>query len=413
MVHLMKILRWRPWPDRWRALRASLLDPQVGDAALDAALSEARARYPLPVVWLIGKTQSGKTSIVHALTGSALAEIGNGFQPCTATTRLYDFPADAPLVRFLDTRGLGEVAYDPAEDIRVGESHAHLLLAVMKATDLDQTAVVEVLQAVRRRHPEWPVVIAQTCLHEAYPPDADHPSPYPFDQESWPSSAPLDLLRAMKAQREGAGRLPGVAPVRWVPVDLTAPEDGFAPPDYGLDALWRAIDEVSALRLELLLRSDPLVKDVYARAAHPHITGYALAAAAVGAWPLIDLVGVPAIQAKMLQSLAAIYEQDWETRAVIEFLGLLGTGVGVAYAARFAGRALVKLVPGVGQTVGAVWGATAGGATTYTLGKTASYYFHQRRLGLDPDARQLRRVFAEELRRGSSLLRDRIRTGRP
>jgi 50S ribosomal subunit-associated GTPase HflX len=95
------------WSDRWRELREALLEPRVDDVALAAALSEVRSRHPLPVVWLIGKTQSGKTSIIRALTGSPLAEIGNGFRPCTATTRLYDFPADAPLVRFLDTRGLG------------------------------------------------------------------------------------------------------------------------------------------------------------------------------------------------------------------------------------------------------------------------------------------------------------------
>jgi tRNA U34 5-carboxymethylaminomethyl modifying GTPase MnmE/TrmE len=116
------------WPDYWRRLREALLKPQVSSAALDAALREARARQPLPVLWLIGKAQAGKTSIIRALTGSEAAEIGNGFQPCTRTARFYDFPTEAPVVRFLDTRGLGEVAYDPTEDIRYCEAQAHLLL---------------------------------------------------------------------------------------------------------------------------------------------------------------------------------------------------------------------------------------------------------------------------------------------
>jgi predicted GTPase len=135
----------------------------------------------LPVVWLIGKAQAGKTSIVHALTGSASAEIGNGFQPCTRTARFYDFPAEAPVVRFLDTRGLGEVAYDPAEDIHYCESQAHLVLGVMKATDIRQDAVFEVLRQVRKRHAEWPVLIAQTgCMKPIRP--AVNTLPYPYDR---------------------------------------------------------------------------------------------------------------------------------------------------------------------------------------------------------------------------------------
>ncbi len=412
----MSALRWNQWPNRWRALRRALVDPHVDDETLNLALREARLRHPLPVIWLIGKTQSGKTSIIHALTGSEQAEIGNGFRPCTPTLRLYDFPPTAPVVRFLDSRGLGEVAYDPTEDIRVGESQAHLLLGVMKAADLRQEAVFEVLRAVRRRHPEWPLIIAQTGLHEAYPFEAnggaDHPLPYPFAREPWPASIPVDLARALLAQRQLAGNLGGAAPVRWVPVDLTLPGDGYEPPDYGLDALWRAIDAVSALRLQRLLLGDAAVRDVYARAAHPHIVGYALAAAGVGALPLVDLMGVPAIQAKLLHSLAAIYEQDWDRRAIAEFLGLLGTGIGVAYGARAVGRALVKLVPGVGQTIGAAWGATASGATTYALGKAASVYFNHRNLGLATEARTLRRVFVEELTHGSQMLRDSLRAGR-
>jgi uncharacterized protein (DUF697 family) len=404
--------RWTDWSDRWRGLRGALLEPRVDDDRLVAALREARTRHPLPVVWLIGKTQSGKTSIIRALTGSRDAEIGNGFQACTATTRLYNFPMDAPLVRFLDTRGLGEVAYDPSEDIRYCESQAHLLLAVMKATDIRQDDVFDVLRKVRGRHPEWPLVIAQTGLHDAYPPDGEHPQPYPFDRPDWPAAVPVDLARALRAQRDRLGALPGAIPPWWVPIDLTLPEDGFAPPDYGLDALWQAIEGVSALRLQALLRSDAGVRDAYARSAHPHIVSYSVAAAGVGALPLVDLVGVPAIQAKMLQSLAALYGQDWDRRAILEFLGLLGTGIGVAYAARSAGRAAVKLIPVWGQTAGAIWGATASGATTYALGKAAGFHFNRRRRGLPADPAGLRRTFAEGFDRGSSLLKDLVKSDR-
>jgi len=393
------------WPDYWRRLRQALLDPHVDAGALDAALGAARTRQPPPVVWLLGKAQAGKTSIIRALTGSDEAVIGNGFQPCTRTARFYDFPAEAPVVRLLDTRGLGEVAYDPTEDIHYCESQAHLLLGVMKATDIRQEAVFEVLRAVRRRHPEWPVLIAQTGLHEGYPPGGGHVLPYPYDQPPWPLQAPANLARALSAQRDRLGNLPGSAPVRWTPIDLTLPEDGWEPDDYGLEALWTAIEEVSALGLRARLWGDARVRDAFARAAHPHIVGYALAAAGVGALPLVDLAGVPAVQTKLLQSLARLYGQRWDRRMAGEFLGLLGAGIGLGYLARMLGRELIKFLPLWGQTAGAVWGATASGATTYALGKAAGYYFAKRRQGAAVDPGKLRQIYAEALVSGARLVK--------
>lgn len=394
---------WQDFPDYWRRLREALFDPRVNDAALEAALRAVRARQPLPVLWLIGKAQAGKTSIIRALTGSDTAEIGNGFQPCTRTARFYDFPTEAAVVRFLDTRGLGEVAYDPGDDTHYCESQAHLLLGVMKATDIRQDAVFAVLRQVRKRHPEWPVLIAQTGLHEAYPPGGGHLLPYPYDREPWPPQVPTDLSRALRAQRDRLGALPGSAALRWVSIDLTLPEDGYEPANYGLEALWTAIEAVSTLGLQAMLRGDPGIRDVYHRAAHPHIVGHALAATGVGALPLVDLVGVPSIQANLLRVLARLYKQDWNGQMASEFLGLLGASIGIGYVARTVGRELIKLVPWLGQTVGAVWGATASGATTYALGKAAGYYFASRRQHSLVDAEVLRRIYAEGLRNGASL----------
>ena len=387
----------------WRKLRDMLLEPKVDEVALNEALETASSRQAPPVLWLLGKTQSGKTSLIRALTGSNDAEIGNGFRPCTRTARFYDFPREAPVVRFLDTRGLGEVDYDPGKDIEYCESQAHLVVAVMKASDVRQDAIFDVLRTIRRRHPDWAVVAVQTCLHELYPADADHPDTYPFNQENWSRQVPSDLGRALRNQRERLGTLPGEGPLLWVPVDFTLPEDGYNPESYGLDALWDAIETASSFGLQSLLRADHDVKSAFSRAAHPHIMGYTVAAATVGALPVVDMALVPALQVKLLHTLAAIYNVTWNARSASEFFGLLGAGFAAGYGLQWAGRGLVKLVPVWGQTLGAVWGATSSGAITYALGKSACFYLERKGKGITVDADALRDVYADAFARGREL----------
>jgi uncharacterized protein (DUF697 family) len=396
-----------------RQLRKALLDPTVNETALRKSLREAQSRMPVPVLWLLGKTQSGKTSIIRALTGCADAEIGNGFQPCTRTARFYDFPAGTPLVRFLDTRGLGEVAYRPDEDIAYCEARSHLVLAVMKVADLDQRAVFEVLRSVRARHPDWPVLLAQTGLHELYPPGFRPIEPWPFELQPLPESVPVDLRRALMAQRALAAGLTGSGPLAWVPIDFTLPEDGYEPVDYGLEALWGAIEGLSSFGLRRQLGADPTVRGLYAQSAHLQTVGHAVAAAGLGALPVVDLVAVSAVQAKLLHALAVIHGQRLDRRTATEFLGLVGTGFAFAYLARMLGRSVAKLIPIWGQTIGAVWGASASGASTYALGKAAVYFFARRRDGLNVDGQALRQVYAEALASGRDLLQKRLRGSAP
>lgn len=396
---------WRQWQ---RALTKPSVDQQALDQALEQALEQARAREQVPMVWLLGSAQSGKSSIIRALTGSDRAEIGDGFQPCTRTAEVYDFPAQAPVVRFLDTRGLGEVDYDPSADIAQCEARAHQLVVVIKVTETRPAALISVLQTIRRQHPDWPVVIAQTCLHEAWSTQDDsHKLPYPFADENWPEQVPAEMARLIQAQREAVGALPGRGPVYWVPLDFTQAEDQIEPRLYGLEALWSALEDTSALGLKARLLADSQVIDVYASSAHPHIMGHSLAAATVGALPLVDLAAVPALQLRMLHVLAELYGLRWTRRHSVELIGLLGGGLAVGYGLRMAGRSLLKLIPGWGQTAGAVWGAGASSAMTFALGKTACVYLQRRREGQEVDAQRLRQTWAESLDRGRQLLKQR------
>lgn len=351
------------------------------DAKADSEIA-ARAASAAPVVWLVGKVQSGKSSIVRALTGATDAEIGTGFKACTATARIYEHPAGAPVIRFLDTRGIGEAAYDPAADIAYAEGQAHLVLVVMKAMDAAQDAIVDVVAAARTRHPEWPVLVAQTSLHEAYGPGRNHVLPYPFDGDGVPiSPLPGDLPRMLSFQRELMRRVPGRGAIAFAPIDFTRPEDGFDPPLYGLEALRAALVRVAPDAVAEAIGDDGAAARGYERRAHQYILGYAAAAGAADAVPVAGAVAVPAVQAKMLHSLAEIYGVLWDRRMMGELGGALGAGVLARMATTFGARQLAKLVPVYGQTAGAAAAAAMSFATTFAVGKAACVYLERRRTG--------------------------------
>ena len=134
----------------WNAVKRTVTGDTSPPPDLDATLTELRAKTPAPVFWLLGKTQSGKTSIIRYLTGAEDAVIGSGFRPCTRTSRLYQFPTpDAPLLTFLDTRGVDEPGYDPAEDIAAIDPQAHVVIVTAKATDFAQGNIRMTLERVR------------------------------------------------------------------------------------------------------------------------------------------------------------------------------------------------------------------------------------------------------------------------
>lgn len=368
----------------WQSLRDAVLMPSAaipGDEKV-AALAIKTA----PVIWLLGKVQSGKTSIVRALTQATAAEVGEGYKPCTKTSTIFDFPAEAPVIRFLDTRGLGEAGYDPAEDIGFNETQAHLLLVVVKALDPQQEAVLATVKAARKRHPDWPVIVAQTTLHEAYPPGMAHAEPYPYEKPAnylaHGTNIPADLARSLAYQRELFGDIGGTGLILFVPLDFTQRGDGYEPLDYGLPALLTAIETAAPAGLIAALK-DANVRfgDKLSAEAHPHIVGYATAAAAADVVPAAGAVAVPVVQSKMLHSLARIYGVDWNRNALAEFAACLGVGAVSRLAAGFGLRQLAKFIPVYGQTAGAAAAAATSFATTFAIGKAACYFLAVRRAG--------------------------------
>lgn len=386
----------------WKKIYSTVFTPRLDDEELGKRLEAIKSSMPTPVFWLLGKTQSGKTSIIKALTGDSRAQIGNGMQACTRTSFIYNFPDSQDcIMRFLDTRGLGEVDYDPDCDIEAFREQAHLLIVVIKAMDHAQQAVMEAVRSIHKAKPDWPVIVAQTALHEGYPDSAfEHLSPYPFVAEDWPKTVPENLRRSLLEQRT---LFKGID-AQFVPVDFTLPEDGYQPVNYGLEAFWRSLETALPHGIAVMLHDMKEIRkelqDVYSKAAHPHIIAYALTSGAAGAVPVpfVDIPIVTLVQAKMFQTIASIYNYKLDRKSWAE----ISSSLGITLLTNIGRRELIKLIPVYGSAASSALTA----ATTYALGKTLTVYFQNLRSGKALSSEAFRVVYTEQFELGRSMMKD-------
>lgn len=324
------------------------------------ARSAQEVEPAVPVLWLLGKTGAGKTSLVRALTGEGA--VGSGFAPGTRSTTSFDFPVDAPAVRFLDTRGLGEAGYDPADDIAAGQTMAQAVLAVVRLDDPVQDPVASALRKLK-----LPALVvftgADLITHEP-------------DQE-----------RARARFRAMVGRdLPFVT--------LALPPDGLV---QGIESLLDALDSFLPRAAASLRRADEARAFAAVRKT---VLRYAAIAGASDVVPLAGIATVPAAQGAMLQALARHHGVDWTPARLGLLASALGAGALVRMGIGHAIRQGAKLVPVAGQTLGAAAAAGTSFATTWALGRAASAWLHGVARGAPPDAAVLRRLYDRALRGG-------------
>jgi uncharacterized protein (DUF697 family) len=310
---------------------------------------------------------------------------------------------------------LDEADYDPAKDIAWCEDQSHLLLVVMQVSDPLQEGVLRVVREARRRHPDWPVVVAQTGLHRLYPAAAAHPDPYPFtggpEDETHPL-LPHALRQALAHQRRLVEDLRGAQPP-FVPLDFTLPEDGFPPHDYGIDALRRVLEAEGLSAYEAIHRAQSDAESDRIRTrVRPLIYGYGVAAAGAGAVP-IPFVGVGSlagILALMLRMLAERYRVTWTRQTFAQFTGAIGGGAVLWWTLRYGVREVFKLVPVIGTAAAGALNAAAGFAVTTGMGEAACVWLSYRRRGETAPTEEVRRAFASGLAEGLRQAKNQARS---
>jgi len=329
----------------------------------------------LPTLWLLGKTGSGKSHLISALTGLTSVEVGNGFSPCTKTSTSYDFPTDKPILRFLDTRGLAEADYDPTEDIKACSKQGHALIVVAKAEESEQSAILSALKSIKKYKAIKHILVVHTAIKQV---------------------SEKDRLRLQQHNQQQFEKAWGTK-ITHVVVDFEL-DDGSI---YNKSILEKKLTDILPIIGCMLDDKEHIsVEEENFNALITEVLWYSGTASGTDLFPGVGLVSVPAIQAKLLHSLANQYDIEWNKRTYSEFIGTLGAGFGLQYALKLGGRQLVKFIPGYGQTVGAVAAAAMSFATTYALGRVACKYFYHKSKGESISADEMQDLYKSAFSKG-------------
>lgn len=130
---------------------------------------------------------------------------------------------------------------------------------------------------------------------------------------------------------------------------------------------------------------------------------YASLALGLAPVPLVDLVGLTAVQLDLVRALAKKYEVPFKANVAKSIIGsLMGGILPVGIAPLFA--SLVKFVPVVGLTTGAVSMSLLGGASTYALGKVFASHFASGGTLLTIKAEKVQATFKEQYEKGKKVV---------
>jgi len=332
----------------------------------------------LPVLWLLGKTGAGKSSLIQALTNDTSIEIGNGFSPCTTTSKSYDYPKEQPILRFLDTRGLSEVGYDPTEDIAVCQEGSHALILMMKADDVEQSDLIEALKKIKSAGGINHLLVVHTSIRTI-----------------------ID-----KDEREKA-----IAYNQKTVEEVWGKKINSVSVDFSFDDHYLGIPELKEACINMLPYLNDIIIEDKNTSNEEHnfnllkkeIIWYSASAGASDALPGVGLISVPAIQGKMLHSLANQYGITWDKKTFSEFTGALGSSFAVKYGVQFLIREGVKFIPIYGQTVGSATAVMISSAYTYALGRAACYYLYQLSKNNPISKKEMKKLYKEAFGRAKEM----------
>ncbi len=368
---------------------------QVSEQQIAEILETVREKLPTTEAILIGKTQSGKSSIVRGITGVSNDIVGQGFRPHTKHTNQYNYPSDdLPLLIFTDTVGLGDVQQNTnsiieelKENLQQSNHRARVLILTVKINDFATETLAEVAKELRQLSSKITCILAITCLHEIYPFQSQNHPPYPPNFE--------DINRAFNHIKEAFKGLYDDA----ILIDFTLEEDGYTPVFYGLetlkDTIAQQLPEAESVAIHQLLQGETTQKigNLYRDVARRYIWAFSVVAATLAAVPL-PFATMPVLTALQVSQVTLLGKLYGQTLTPSQAGGVVSAIAG-GFLAQSIGRELIKFIPGFGSIIAASWA----GAYTWALGEGACVYFGDLMGGKKPNPEQIQAVMQEAFKK--------------
>ncbi|MCL2723977.1 MAG: GTP-binding DUF697 domain-containing protein [Polyangiaceae bacterium] len=360
-------------------------------ALLRTIVLEQRA----PAFALVGRRGAGKSSLINAIFGAKMAEVGH-VKSQTGRATWFAHKTERGTIEILDTRGMQEGS-SPEEKDAARDAVASIVVELKKKTpdvivflikagevdsaiDADLEALERVYAEIEREHRFRPPLVALATHCDVLEPKGtrlhcagEEPPEDVAEKLSHVSRVEHHLEGKIKDRPKLAGHLVWT---RGVSTYMSFKDGGVI----RADERWRIDELVTTLFKHLpdagrgTFARIARVRGLQDELANNLTRATATICAGVAALPIpvADLIPITTLQVTLIATIAWLSGRTLNRKAAAEFLGAMGVNVGAAFALREGARALIKFVfPGGGSMVsGAV--AFAG---TLAIGSAACAYF--------------------------------------
>ena len=383
---------------------ASQMKEEIGE--IRRFLTDHRA----PRLALVGRRGAGKSSLINAIFGEYVSEVGHE-GAMTGEATWWDYEGARGTIEVLDTRGLQEgsspeqadEAETAEESIKraLAERPADAIVFLVKASEVDAAidADIDALEELA----EWleesyghraPVVAVVTHCDILEPKKVELHRPEDFpardidEKKERVKRITSDLKQKIRERDRLAGQLMGPLGVSSY---ISWRDDGTMRADdrWHIDQLTEYLVEELPDEAKFELARLSQVKHVQRKVANRIVQATSIVCGGIGTapTPVADIAPITGAQIAMVVGVGYLSGRDLDMKAATEFVAAMGLNAGAAFGFREAARAIVQLIPVAGN---AVSGAIAYGAT-YGLGKAAIAYF----IG-DADEDEAREIFENE-----------------
>jgi len=363
-----------------------------------------------PRLVLVGRRGSGKSSLINALFGEYVAEVGHE-GAMTGEATWWDYDGERGTIQVLDTRGLQEGSSPEQKDAAataeasikraLADQPADAIVFLVKATEVDAAisgdidALEELADWIEETHGHRAPIVAVVTHCDILEPkkvELHNPGEFP-DRDIEEKRQRVRRVTADLEQkiRQRGGLSDQVLGPIGVSSYISWRDDGTIRADdrWHVGRLTKfLIDELpNEAQFELARLSQ--VRFVQRKVANRIVQATSVVCGGIGAapTPVADIAPMTGAQVAMVVGIGYLSGRDLDMKAATEFAAAMGINTGAAIGFREAARALVQLIPVAGN---AISGAVAYGAT-YGLGKAAIAYF----IG-EADEESAREIFEEE-----------------